>query len=511
MTRRLVTIFFTVMIATGLAMSGSPHIGKKAEKRLAVTGEEVIQTMSPSKYQYPKTYAIGPGDSIGFTTYDYGSNGGPNHNVINYGDGTFSIGRMAAQTTGTPDRGTWFAHSTTGGTTWPALAKVEAARQGWGNIDQFRSAAGAGIEVVVAHAGLAVNVDVAKGAGSWVPGTTASTAGSTWPRLAIGGDLNVHILAGPNPPTAFYYSRSTDAGFSFSPVDMPVLTTASANADGWDIAAKDNKVVLVGAGSGSDIIIQVSTDNGNSWSTQTIYDVAGTGELPLGQEQPQPDGSVSVIMDNAGNIHVTWGNFMAVGDSFSNPVLFYSFEAGPMHWSSATGTRTLVSESPVQDTSIANFSIPWHDGNFATAPDIGVDASNNLYVAFPALTAERDAANNPFTHVYASKSTDGGTTWSPAVDITPGTGFDAAFPSLADLVDTHLHILYNSDDLAGNSIQGTHPESQTAIMWLQVPSTLVSVGEGSGMPEAFTLAQNYPNPFNPSTKIQYTVPNSSHV
>jgi hypothetical protein len=384
-----------------------------------------------------------------------------------------------------------------------------AASRGWSNIDQFRSVEGGGTEVTVAHAGLEINTNEQRGGNSWSSTLTSSTASATWPRLAVGGGLNIHVIAGAgNPPTGYVYTRSIDAGANYSPVDMPVLTTSAPSADGWDIAARGDKIVLVGTPQavGSDVVIQVSTDNGTTWATQTIYDVAGTGELPTGQQQPQPDGSCSVVIDNAGNIQVAWGNFMAIGNATNDPEQFYSFHAGIMHWSSATGVRTLVSEAPVQDTSIANLpGAPGHDGNFATQPDIGVDAANNLYVVFSSLTAERDSAGNAYEHAYASRSTNGGLTWTPAVDITPGTGFDAAFPSLADLIDTHLHIVYNSDKYAGNSVQSNHPITQTAIMYLKVPVTalLVDVPAQGRLPEHYALMQNYPNPFNPVTQIDY--------
>ena len=165
------------LLVTSVAIGGSAHKGPKVTAPLkGLTGEEPIREPVIIG-SYPSTYRLGPGDSIGFSVYDNGTNRSPCHNLINYGDGTFALGRMAAQVDQAVDRGTYYSFSSDGGTTWSPLSWVEGTRQGWGNIDQFVDAGG--VEVTVSHTGLAVGVDAAKGAGAWSLSSTGSIDG-TW-------------------------------------------------------------------------------------------------------------------------------------------------------------------------------------------------------------------------------------------------------------------------------------------------------------------------------------------
>ena len=43
------------------------------------------------------------------------------------------------------------------------------------------------------------------------------------------------------------------------------------------------------------------------------------------------------------------------------------------------------------------------------------------------------------------------------------------------------------------------------------PSITVGVDENDLVPDKFELFQNYPNPFNPTTKIKFSIPETSHV
>jgi len=175
-----------------------------------------------------------------------------------------------------------------------------------------------------------------------------------------------------------------------------------------------------------------------------------------------------------------------------------------MYWSQAAGLQTVA--LPLQDTT-ACFPIG-RDGNYASGPDIGVDSFGGLYVIYSQTIPERDPFDNCYEHIYAIASPDGGLTWIDETDITPGSGFDASFPSMADFVDENLHLVYNCDPFAGNTVQGNHEQVQVAIMYLQVPtSTFVGVEEESdGVPRSFQLEQNYPNPFNSTTAISFVVP-----
>jgi len=461
---------------------------------------------------YPPTYSLGAGDSIGFTTYDYGSNGSALRNLINFGDGTLSLARMAstALDPGTPDRGSWFSHSTDYGATWPPFSKVEVGRTGWTGIDQIVDAGG--VEIVVSHDfgafAIKTNVDAARGIGVWSESTVGT---SVWPRHAITSPFNIHYVAsiGGNPPTGISYTRTTDAGATFDIVDQLMFTAspgAIAGADAQDIAAYGSAVSLISAGPGGDVAVMTSTDNGDTWTEEVIYDVAGPGELPSGEEQFQPDGSCAAIYDMSGSLHVTWSTFLAIGNATNDPELFYSVDAPLMYWSEATGVIPVA--YPLPDTTIG---LPnGRNGNYATGPDMAVDGDDNLFIIYTTMVNDQDTSGNYYEHVFAARSYDNGVSWS-GDELTPGTGFDASFPSVADLADANLHIVYNCDPLAGNNLQGTHAQIQVAIMYLQTPAIITGVDEHSPTPVSFRLEQNYPNPFNPSTEIRFNLAESGPV
>ncbi len=96
-----------------------------------------------------------------------------------------------------------------------------------------------------------------------------------------------------------------------------------------------------------------------------------------------------------------------------------------------------------------------------------------MFVVYSQFINQKDVNLVYYEHVYAAASSDGGVTWTEGIDVTPGVGFDAAFPSLAENVGDNLEIVYWSDNLAGNAIRLAHPEQDVAVMYLEVDKTLL--------------------------------------
>ncbi len=363
----VVAILFFVQICFSCQLAFAGHKGPKAPPPLSITGSEPATPFTG--VSLPAPYSQGPGDSIAFTRYDFLSNGSSTRNLISYGDGTISLGRMSAVTPGTGDRGTWYGCSSDDGATWPVLTKIEAVRTGWGTIAQIADANGTC--VALSHDAVATTLqgytDADRCANGWSGGNTAVPG--FWPRVAVGSGVDVHVIYGnANPPTSVLYAHSPDGGSTWDNTNVNIFTLPgnAIFADTYNLAAQGSNVAAVNSGyllnlpgvtGAGDVILATSTDAGTTWSEQYVYDIDNNNLT----EQDVPDGACAVAFDPAGNIHVVWSNFYTPGDGST----YYSIDAGIYHWSEATGAHEII--LPLQDTLIVP-PTTGREGNYASAP-----------------------------------------------------------------------------------------------------------------------------------------------
>ena len=89
------------------------------------------------------------------------------------------------------------------------------------------------------------------------------------------------------------------------------------------------------------------------------------------------------------------------------------------------------------------------------------------------------------------KSTDGGENWIPQTSWT----------------DYQLSSVYFVDQFTGWAVG----DNSTILHTTNGGTTFFEEEEIEETPTNYVLTQNYPNPFNPSTKIRYSVPQSSQL
>ena len=99
-----------------------------------------------------------------------------------------------------------------------------------------------------------------------------------------------------------------------------------------------------------------------------------------------------------------------------------------------------------------------YEKSLASYPSAGMDTYGNIWLSFSGYTETVDNGSQVFRHIYITKSTDSGTTWKTARDVTPHNELNGAqecvFGSMAPVVDDKIRIVYQRDLEPGLAVWG---------------------------------------------------------
>lgn len=325
----------------------------------------------------------------------------------------------------------------------------------------------------IAHANLEAGANNVTNASSFPGGFYTTNSGTSWG------------ITNPNPPTAPPNTFGSDPGIAFDGSGNLYYSFISGNSDASSL----------------ELVVQLSTTQGASWTAPVIVD--------------GPNSLVDKPLDAADTTSGSpFYNRKYLGYDYANGFLYVAYSDDGIKWSRtqvATSTKsTLIGAYPVVDRN-GNVLLAWDDLGDVSGGQILVSKSTNGGASFgsqvvvasttigggvtiPNWSNGRNPAkllatpsfdvDRTFTtvtagymymvwndeqpvgtgmHIYFSRSTDGGATWSAPVRLDAGNPNDAWEPTVAvDQLDGTVKVAwYDRRDDSGNKFYNVYYTQST--------------------------------------------------
>jgi hypothetical protein len=566
--KRQFTLFAMGMLLTGSLMGQASNLRKLPILNMSVSLDENKPPKTgfePQDVTVPASYLAAQSRSaaevqFGRSTYDLQTNSSMPRRVLMHPDGHISATfTYSKEVDGAwADRGTAYNESDASLVFGPdPTGRIETVRTGFGNLVQLDN----GVEISVAHpvSGGPVVSRKQVGATTWSQKTLTSPANTLWYRAAA-DKQNLHII-GITLPTALtggsiykgvdghmLYWRSKNGGLSFDKegVIIPGLDSTlftNLGGDTYAIDAQDGKVVIAIFNAWNDSVVFESNDNGDTWTKHTILDfpldnyVTNAGyaitDIPADPDMPDDensvdddgmsikttDGSGSVLIDDAGVTHVTYGNSWVIdinltdmGTSVWTPV------SGLVYTNSLDYSKKTVIADPLDingngTLEIADDTYESYGGLCTESfPMFSLDGSSRLTLIYSGvMEGTADDNGNHFRHLYRIMSSDKGATWSEPEDlITEETVGDAFLAGITEAAYASaprrspagkLCLTYQSDNLAGTGVQDQHVDIENYYKCFCISTT---VGTEVVAAETMKFVLN-PNPADVATQVSFSL------
>jgi len=474
----------------------------------------------------PARFTIGAVDTIGGTTYDYGTNGPAYRMLVTTPGKGIHVLFMWSQKTDTlfQDRNLRynFYDFNNRAWNWPdadfmqAGVPVFAERAGYGNLDVDTN----GVALVSAHhrtgSGdpdfapiIARDADVGAGIFEYTMGESSAINYYEWPYLAYSQNGTCQLaMIDANSQDNLFWSRMAAWGTWQTALSIPAPKPEPLSPTHNIATSKvsgSNKVCITWVAvpaSGyqqSPGFYRESQDGGNNWDAPADIGFPLTFH-PGSETVPSYDvSSLFPFYDRNNNLHIVGNVTPFVRDT--NWVL----PGQIWHWCAANPDTWNLIHVASPDSWMASC------GGHAVVccrPSLGQDAHGNLFVAWE----EFDGVNfEPTTSrlradIWYSYSSDNGITWQDGVKITDGGEVSYRFPSILNPIGDTVMVTYLIDQVAGFFVQSAEGAASYNPVVVQKWPNPVGIAEGPtpAPPPRMELAAG-PTPAKGRTAISYSL------
>jgi hypothetical protein len=513
-------VFFSAAISSDLQ-----RVKEMPAKLPFITGEEVI----PDAEYYPSMPGLTLSmDTAGITQYDYQTNGSTGNRIVVDAQSNVHVAWMKGSSNNGV-RHIYYNCKTLLGWIAPGTGQQVSVASGAGYTTMDVMPDDRGVmfyhRAPAGNESLFVAIDAGNCQGffdyAYPPNRLTTSHRYIWPYGTVDNNGFIHVTATWNNPTLggsqdFIYTRSNNGGTTWTAIQrVDTVETISPVIVSSPVSSKVAIVYCHPTDTASQVkndIYYIISNDGSTWDFRngkinaTEY---GAGDSLFAYTD------VDAVFDYNDNLNIVWN-----AQYVSSAGGIYYLDSQLLHFDVTDGAISQIHNWP--DTLFPS-ACDMGGWNFTHAKmSIASDLRSNLYVTYTSWdSTDCSAGGYANGDIYLHYSTDGGAVWSNRVNLTnsqspmcePGDCESDHWSSLAEKVDTAIHLVYINDRDAGGFPQTEGAITNNPVVYLsysQLPP-LLSVDDGNSVPRNFTLSQNYPNPFNASTNIEFELSKASRV
>lgn len=482
-----------------------------------------------------------PGDSIGWTVYDFQANGSYGQRIIV--DDLFQshIDWMKSVEEGGATRRCEWQFRYAGGSLYGEVP-TSPLTSGYVQIDVTQDAdPNNQRSVITYHYGGESFIDVDQGNGWGVlPNnpTTPGVANYIWPYIAVAGNNNIVMVTGDSEAgvNSHHGFLTTDFGTTWTSlfdIDscgcLSQFLRASRNSDKVvHVWTQFMEVVLGNNQLSNDVYYKLSTDGGVNWGPEiNVTQYTPFSSMVNGDSAIWAYNVVNAVFDNSDNLHIAWSSHMPY---IRNDTLFVLDRSKCYHWDEISTTITTIN-SP---STYYNDPDGWWLDEYERAgawqllahqPQLIVGTGNELFCVWQgnADTTDYSAAAPPHFingELYGATSYDNGATWDTYKNLTNTPSPGAASGACMDedyhtvcpyTVNDSIYITFVEDKDAGALPQSEGVATDNPVRCLVIHKERLGIEEGSNAETPSRLTMNISNPASRNAKISYALTNAGEI